>query len=64
MERVTGESCDGHEPEQVLPPITVLPEDAAEYAELKVSVNEYMKESVARFIIGEMDVDNDWADSS
>ena len=61
LERATSEHYDGHEPDQVLPPITMLPEDSAEYAELKVSVNEYMKESTARFIIGEMDVDGDWA---
>ena len=60
LERATSENYDGHEPDQVLPPVIMLPEDSPEYAELKVSVNEYMKESLARFIIGEMDVDGDW----
>jgi len=60
LERSTANPLDGHDPDQVLPLLSMKPEDSAEYSELKVGVNEYMKESIARFITGEMDVDDDW----
>ena len=61
LERVTSRYNDGHEADQVLPLVSMGSEDALEYGELKAGVNEYVKESIARFVTGEVDIDRDWA---
>jgi putative aldouronate transport system substrate-binding protein len=48
--------------DRILPPLTFPDETvAAEYTELRSSINEYVNEMVARFIVGDADIDDLWA---
>lgn len=47
--------------DRVLPPLTFPDESiAAEYTELRSSINEYVNEMVARFIVGDADINRLW----
>lgn len=47
----------------LLPPLPVSADDAAESAEIESSLNDYLKEATARFVIGDLDINDDavWA---
>lgn len=59
---VTEEQYDGYEPDHdsILPPLFFTEEEAAEYTELKTLINDYVKESIARFVTGDMDIEKEW----
>ena len=46
----------------MVPPLWYSPEDASEMALLTTNINTYVEESIARFIVGELDPnrDADW----
>jgi putative aldouronate transport system substrate-binding protein len=44
----------------VYPPTFPVGEDVDEVATLKTDVNDYIKESTARFITGDLDIESDW----
>lgn len=44
----------------LLPPIYVLPEEVGELARLKTTINDYVDESIARFITGDLDIESEW----
>lgn len=46
--------------EYCLPNLAVDTEKLSEYARLQTAVNDYVKESTTKFIIGNMDLDTDW----
>ena len=44
----------------VVPPLYYSEEDASEIAMLQNNVNTYVEESIAKFIVGQLDIDADW----
>lgn len=49
-------------PNMVMPSVTIAdPGEAAEYAELRAAINEYVNEMIARFITGDADIERTWA---
>lgn len=56
----TKEKYEGKEPEQVFPPLYMSTDQIDEMAQLKSPITDYIKESMARFITGNLDIDNDW----
>jgi putative aldouronate transport system substrate-binding protein len=44
----------------LLPPIYVLPEEVGELARLKTTINDFVDESIARFITGDLDIESEW----
>lgn len=53
----------GIEPDQVYPQIVYMTEDqASTNAQLQTAINSYVEESTARFITGDLDLDDDWDD--
>ncbi|NLV36444.1 MAG: extracellular solute-binding protein [Clostridiaceae bacterium] len=47
-------------PEEYVAKLIFTNEEMAEIRESKTSINEYVNESIARFITGDLDVDKDW----
>lgn len=43
-----------------LPPLVVDTDKISEYTRLQTAINDYLKESSAKFIIGDMNLDTDW----
>lgn len=60
----TQEKYDGFEPpaDTILPPLAFTADEATEYNELRITINDYVNESIARFVTGDMDIDKDWED--
>lgn len=51
-----------HEPlENTIPPLCYSEENIKRIAQLKVPIEDYVNESVARFIIGDLDIEKDWS---
>lgn len=46
--------------EESLPPLTVPAEKADDYARMKTELEDYMDECMVQFIVGGMDLENDW----
>lgn len=46
--------------EEVFPPVYIAAEDASEYTRLKTQLKDYIDESIARFISGDLDLEADW----
>ena len=47
--------------DKVLPPTLFIPEaENAEYAQIKLTINSYVAESLNKFVTGEMNLDGDW----
>lgn len=46
--------------EESLPPLTVPVEQADDYARMKTEIEDYMDECLVQFIVGGMDLENDW----
>ena len=47
--------------DMLVPPLPINADDAAEHAEIETSLNDYVKESTARFVTGDLDIYNDEA---
>ena len=45
---------------QILPTLAVSSDKITDYTLNKTSINDYLKESIPRFIVGDMSLDNDW----
>jgi putative aldouronate transport system substrate-binding protein len=50
----------GCEPKEVFPPVFMKTEQINEMSQLKSPLNDYIKESMARFITGDLDIEKDW----
>ena len=50
----------GCEPKEVFPPVYMKPEQINQMSQLKAPLNDYIKESMARFITGDLDIEKDW----
>jgi len=46
--------------DQVVPLFSALPDKVTDYTLLKAGLDNYVKESVARFSTGDLNVDKDW----
>ncbi|MGI6183452.1 MAG: extracellular solute-binding protein [Candidatus Fimadaptatus sp.] len=44
----------------VVPPLYYSEEDASEMAMLQTNINTYVEECIAKFIVGQMDIESDW----
>ena len=44
----------------VVPPLYYSEEDASEIAMLQTNINTYVEECIAKFIVGQMDIDTEW----
>ncbi len=61
LDRETVAKYLGKEPKQVMPPTLPLGLDVAEeYAELRMTINEYVRQSLARFIVGDLNIETGW----
>lgn len=60
MYQETKNKYDGHQPEEFLPEVYVLPEDLDEMAQIKGPLHDYVEQSAAKFITGAMDLDTEW----
>jgi putative aldouronate transport system substrate-binding protein len=60
MYQETKEKYDGHQPEEFLPDVYVMPEDLDEMAQIKGPLLDYVEQSAAKFITGAMDLDAEW----
>ncbi len=58
--RQTREKYDGYEPKEILPPLFMTTEEIEEYIELSTVINDYVLESIARFVTGDLNVEKDW----
>ena len=47
--------------DKAIPPLLYTPEDAAEVGEYKSILQDYIQESIAKFVTGALDIDKDWA---
>lgn len=47
-------------PETQMPPIALTPDEVQEYNELRTTIETYVEESRVRFIVGDLNIDNDW----
>lgn len=47
-------------PKQIMPVFFMPEEEAAEWGELTTTISNYLEESIARFVTGDMDIDKDW----
>lgn len=46
--------------ETQMPPVALSPADVQEYNELKSTIETYVEESRVRFIVGDLNIENDW----
>lgn len=46
--------------ETQVPPLALMPEEIEEYQDLWSTLDTYVKESMVRFIVGDLDLQNDW----
>ncbi len=46
--------------EEIFPPVYITPEEVSEYARLGTQLKDYIDESVARFISGDLSLESDW----
>lgn len=47
-------------PEKTLPPIKFLPEEVQKYSTIKSEYANYVRQSLVKFIVGDMDIEKDW----
>ena len=47
-------------PDEVYPPVFMTKQQASEIAQLKTAIGDFVIESDARFITGDLDIDKDW----
>jgi putative aldouronate transport system substrate-binding protein len=47
-------------PDTQMPPVSLLPDEVQEYNELKATIDTYVEESMVRFIVGDLNIRNDW----
>lgn len=48
------------DPGMVFPPVYVLPSEVGEFSRLKTTIDDYVRESIVRFITGDLKIDTDW----
>ena len=46
--------------EDILPPLSFSEEQSIELTDIRLSVTDYINESAAQFVLGQLDVDADW----
>jgi len=46
--------------ENIIPPLYFSPEDSMDIAGLRTNINIYVDESIAKFTVGDMDIERDW----
>jgi len=46
--------------EDIIPPLYFLPEQSMDMAALRTNINIYVDESIAKFIVGDLDIDSGW----
>lgn len=56
----TAEKYAPYQPKEVMPPVFMTAEESEEYLAIHASMKEYMVQSAARFVIGDLDIDKDW----
>jgi putative aldouronate transport system substrate-binding protein len=56
----TKKKYEPFKPKEVLPPFYLEEKVAEEYNGIDFSIMEYVKESTARFVVGDLDADKDW----
>lgn len=56
----TREKYEPYKPAEVLPPLFMEVDESEEYLGIEYSLMEYLKESTARFVVGDMDIDGEW----
>lgn len=47
-------------PEKTMPPIKFLPEEVQEYSTIKTEYANFVRQSLVKFIVGDMDIEKDW----
>ena len=50
----------GFEPDDYLPPLIMTVEEAEQTADLKTSIDNYVKEHFVRFVTGDLDIEGEW----
>lgn len=48
------------EQDMILPNLSMTGDEVGEYARLKTTINDYVEEAISRFIIGDLNIENDW----
>ena len=56
----TRDYYEGYQPNQVLPPLYLSEDEIRTYSDMQININTYVNECMARFITGDMSVDDDW----
>jgi putative aldouronate transport system substrate-binding protein len=51
---------EGHQPDEVVPPLFMDLEVGKEYGRLRSEINTYVDQSFARFVTGDLDIEKDW----
>lgn len=51
---------DGYAPEQVFPPLYMAAEQVTELTQIKTPLIDFFRESMARFITGDLSIEDDW----
>jgi putative aldouronate transport system substrate-binding protein len=49
-----------YKPKEVLPPLFMTSEESEEYLGIDFSIRDYILQSTAKFVVGDMNVDKDW----
>jgi len=57
---ITSKQYEAYKPEAVVPPLWVAKADVARYSQLRTEINQYVNQSIARFIAGELNLVGDW----
>ncbi|MBV7329213.1 extracellular solute-binding protein [Chloroflexi bacterium TSY] len=60
--RITNENMEpyGRPVEETIPPLVFSEEQSIELSELQLSITDYLSESAAQFVLGQVDLDADW----
>ncbi len=49
-----------YKPKEVLPPLYMTAEESEEYAGIDFSIMDYLKQTTARFVVGDLDIEKEW----
>jgi putative aldouronate transport system substrate-binding protein len=60
MYDATANFYDGLGPKKDMPPLFIPLDKAREHGELRATINEYVEESLARFVTGDLSLDDEW----
>lgn len=56
----TKDKMEGFQPAEVYPPTYMAADKVAEVSRMRTAINDYVKESIARFVTGDMNLTSDW----